>query len=101
VTGLVAVGLGIGAVATGIVYLDRHATFVDNNDPSVDRRAQEQLRSRAKTMGWIATGLTGAALVAGGVSVYLFVSPSSTDTREARLEPALGLDVRVVARGRF
>jgi hypothetical protein len=78
-TGGVALALAVGAVVTGLLYLNYRADFDENNSSEVPTARKQDLRSKASTMGWVATALGGAAFVSGGVSAYLFVSSSERD----------------------
>lgn len=94
----VTVALTAGAVATGVLSLDRAAEFRQrNDDPRSTKPQRDAARDRAATMQALNAGLVAAALVSGGVSVYLFVDPPLTHaSRSAPQAAAFAL-----LRGRF
>jgi len=63
-----------GAVATGIVALNRRAEFNRENRADVAMARKESLHSQAKTWGLVNTGLWVGALASAGVSAYVFFS---------------------------
>jgi hypothetical protein len=79
VTAAISGALVASAVVSGLIAMSKKSDFDKLNRPEVPHATKEDLRSQASTMAVVSTVLTGAAVVLGGISVYLFVAPSGTD----------------------
>jgi len=79
VTAAVSGALAVGAVVTGLMAMSRKSDFDEQNRPDVPHDTKEDLRNKASSMALVSTVLTGAAVVAGGISVYLFVAPAHSE----------------------
>jgi tetratricopeptide (TPR) repeat protein len=73
VTGGIALALGAGALATGLVALDKGSDFDGKNDGR-DPAAAEDLRSSGKTLNIVTDGLVLGAIIAAGVTTYLVLT---------------------------
>jgi tetratricopeptide (TPR) repeat protein len=85
ISGAGALALGAGAFATGLVAHDRLERFEAlNAAPTSDNLSErEELRSSGHTMQVVNAVLLGTAVVAAGLSVYLFVRTPGAATRRA------------------
>lgn len=104
VIGAAALGTAIAATITAIVAVHRHEAFdAANVDAKASLGQRDALRSSTRSMQWISTGLTGVALGASAVSVYLLLSAPDDGQAEhdrarahaAAWHPALGAQARV------
>jgi hypothetical protein len=90
VSGGVAIALAGASIVTGIVASSRASDFTDkNHDPAVSQAERQSARDSASSMGVASTVLTGGALVAAGVTAYLyFTRPARPEsTGAARIVP--------------
>lgn len=67
--------LTVAAVVTGWVALGARSDYDDENRPDVSRSRKQELRSAALTWSWVNTAATAGAVIAGGVTAYLWLSP--------------------------
>jgi hypothetical protein len=90
VSGGVAIALTGASIVTGIIASSRASDFTNkNHDPAVSQAERQSARDSASSMGVASTVLTGGALVAAGVTAYLFFTrPARTEsTGAARIVP--------------
>jgi hypothetical protein len=93
--GLVATGaLAVGAGVTGVLALGKHSDFNKANDGSDPGKA-DSLKSSGQTLNLVSDVFTAAAVVAAGVTAYLYFSrpevPAAQSSR-LTLSPAFGRD---------
>lgn len=69
-----------GAVITGLLALSKKTDFDRQNHTNASDGTKQDLRDQASTMALVSTVLTGAAVVGGGISVYLFVAPGGRES---------------------
>lgn len=68
--------LAVGAVVTGVLFLDARSEYTDaRNDPSTSDTRVRALYDRTKTWGWVNTGLIAGAVAAAGVTTYFWLAP--------------------------
>jgi hypothetical protein len=81
--GFVATGaFAVGAAISGAVTLDARSSLSNlQNSPGSDPTLRSHEANRANTASAVADVFTGLAVVAGGVSIYLSVRPSSSPAR--------------------
>jgi hypothetical protein len=82
--------LAIGSIVTGVVALGKKSDYNDQNRPDVPYATKSDLRSQASTMALVSTVLTGAAVVGGGISLVLLLSPGPKTTEAAPGAPRAG-----------
>jgi hypothetical protein len=69
-------GLAAGAIVSGAVMLDAQSHLGQlKNDPGSDPGQRESYATRVNSAALAADILTGLALVAGGISIYLSLTP--------------------------
>lgn len=79
----VTAALTAGAVTTGILALNASNSLQDRRDaPNADPEQLDTYSSRARTLGIATDVLTGAAVVAAGVSLYFTLKWNSEHNRE-------------------
>lgn len=82
ITGVLAVGFAI----TGILFLSNHATYNDvNGDQSSTEARLDRLHADLKTLQWVNLALGAGALVGAGVTTYLWLAPTQSETQTAGL----------------
>jgi hypothetical protein len=93
--GLVATGaLAIGAGVTGVLALGKHSDFNSANDGSNPGKA-DSLKSSGQTLNVVSDVFTAGAVVAAGVTAYLyFTRPEVAAAEQGRLHlsPTVGRD---------
>ncbi|HEY3595645.1 MAG TPA: hypothetical protein VGL13_17280, partial [Polyangiaceae bacterium] len=75
--------LAVGSIVTGVLALGKKSDYDAINDPSHSHAAKDDARSAAQSMALVSTVLTGAAIVGGGVSLYLFLTPGQKGSEAA------------------
>jgi tetratricopeptide (TPR) repeat protein len=76
---VVAGALGAGAIASGIVALDAHARWNTlENTPGSNPAQRQSEANTVNTANLAADIMTGLAVVAGGISIYLSLGPEHT-----------------------
>lgn len=84
--------LAVGAAVTGVLALGKHSDYDSANDGSDPTRADD-LKSSGQTLSLVSDIFTGGAVVAAGVTAYLyFTRPEVPASQNARLRfsPAVG-----------
>jgi hypothetical protein len=93
--GLVATGaFVVGAGVTGVLALGKHSDFNKAND-GTDPGKADSLKSSGQTLSLVSDVFTAGALVAAGVTAYLYLSrPEVTAAQSSRLHfsPTVGRD---------
>jgi hypothetical protein len=92
--------LAAGAVVTGLLSLSASNELKDAKarpDPAADDLSSSA--SRAQTLALVTDVLTAAAVIAGGISVYLTISRSSSDRAHAATVRRTTGDTRLELRG--
>ncbi|MEO6598370.1 MAG: hypothetical protein ABIQ16_00755 [Polyangiaceae bacterium] len=103
--GLVATGaLAIGAGVTGVLALGKHSDFKTAND-GTDPGKADSLKSSGQTLNLVSDIFTGGAVIAAGVTAYLYFSrpevPAAQSSR-LRFSPTVGRDGAALSlSGRF
>lgn len=78
VAGTITSVLTVGAVVTGILFLNNHGRYNDvREDPSASESRVDELYRATQTLQWVNTGLTAAAVVGAGVTTYFWLAPRS------------------------
>jgi hypothetical protein len=88
-----AVALGAGALVTGLLAHGKYTTYIEQNaKPEQFPKVQRvELRDSGRALAVVSTALTLGAVVAGGVSVYLFTAtPRAARPAKAALSPWIG-----------
>ena len=88
-----ALALGAGALVTGLLAHGKYTTYIEQNaKPEQFPKVQRvELRDSGRALAVVSTALTLGAIVAGGVSVYLFTSPPrAARPAKAALSPWIG-----------
>jgi hypothetical protein len=102
--GLVATGaLAIGAGVTGVLALGKHSDYTKAND-GTDPSNADSLKSSGKTLSLVSDVFTAGAVVAAGVTAYLYFSRPEMTAQSGglRLTPAMGRDGAALSlSGRF
>jgi hypothetical protein len=75
--------LAIGAVVTGVMMLGKKSDYDKANNASTSFATKDDLRSQASSLAVVSTVLTGAAIVGGGISLYLFLTPGQKGSEAA------------------
>jgi hypothetical protein len=78
--------LAAGAIASGIVALDRSADFKRRNLPEVGMEEKQRLHSAASTWAWVNTGLWAATLATAGVTTYVFFTTGDSESKPVGLQ---------------
>ena len=86
-----------GAVASGIIAMNRKADFERHNHVEEAMSTKERLHDSAQTWAWVNTGLWAGTLAAAGVTTYVFFTTGDAGADAKRPATALQL----VARGQF
>jgi hypothetical protein len=89
----VTTALTVAAIVTGVRAQDMRSTYLDENRPEAPMARKEELRSEARTMAWINTALVGAAVAAGGTTLYVWLS--QPDANSGQTERAYGATARM------
>jgi choline-glycine betaine transporter len=84
VGGVVTGALAVGAVVTSVLYNSKLHEYDTANDQLAANRAD--LRSQTNTLGAVNLALVGGALVAAGVTVFLWTRGPSRDATSAHVE---------------
>ena len=89
IMGGVTLVLAGGAVVTGLMAHDKATEYEAANDEAApgSRDEREALRDDARTLQIVNTIFVGAAVVAGGVTAYLALSPSETPAAQHSRKP--------------
>lgn len=91
--GLVATGaFAVGAGITGVLALGKHSDFNKANDGTDPGRA-DSLKSSGQTLNLVSDIFTGGAVVAAGVTAYLYFSRPEAPAAQSgslHLSPAVG-----------
>ena len=103
--GLAATGaLAIGAGVTGVLALGKHSDFKTANDGSDPGKA-DSLKSSGQTLSLVSDLFTAGAVVAAGVTAYLYFSRPEVPAAQSgslRFTPSMGRDGAALSlSGRF
>jgi tetratricopeptide (TPR) repeat protein len=80
ITGVLAAGFAV----TGLLFLTGKATYDDAQaDPASSESRRERLHDTAKALQWVNTAALAGAVVGAGVTTYLWLAPSRSDTPSA------------------
>jgi hypothetical protein len=101
VTAAISGALAAGAVVTGIMAMSAKSDFNEQNRPDVPHDTKENLHNKASSLALVSTVLTGAAVVGGGISIYLFVAPAHSDQRASLPATARRMNMGFVFSKRF
>lgn len=95
------VALGAGALITGLIAHDRYTAFrQQNDDPQPGSLAARQsLHDSGQALALTSTLLTGAALIGGGVTAFLYLRGSGAKARTVAWSPWVGRQSAGVALG--
>lgn len=88
-----ALALGAGALVTGLLAHGKYTAYIEQNaKPEQFPKVQRvELRDSGRALAVVSTALTLGAVVAGGVSVYLFTAtPRAARPVKAALSPWIG-----------
>ena len=86
-------GLAAGAIVSGVIMLDERSRLNQLlNTPGSDRGQRESAANGANTAALTADVLTGLAIVAGGVSIYISLGPERSSKA-----PSLAISPRKAA----
>lgn len=93
--------LGAGALITGLVAHDRYTDFREQNENPQpgSLAARQSLHDSGQALALTSTLLTGAALVGGGVTAFLYLRGSGAKARTMAWSPWVGRQSAGVALG--
>jgi len=102
VAGGATVALGVASVATGVLYLNRRASYQEYRETTANEHDQGPDYESAKTLGVTNAVLWAATAVGAGVTAYLYVTRPEAEfesvSLSARVSPGFS---GFIARGEF